>query len=275
MNGLFVEAMMNPISGQVLIVEDEVNIRAGLRDTLLKDEHVVIDAGSGEEALAKLKAIPCDAAVVDIRMPGMSGIELLQAIRAQWQHISVIMLTGHGDLESAMAAVKAGAHDYLLKPAHLEQIRQTVREAVSTSRWRRKQASLLESLRAGLADLEEGVAGQNPAPPTSSETRSLDMGRLHLNFSTYELERDGIPIHLSPTEFKLLTILAVHLDEVIDYATLARLSLGYEPELWEAKELVKRHVLAIRRKIEVDPATPHYIINVRGVGYRLVLPRDD
>jgi len=266
---------MNTNSGRVLVVEDEVNIRAGLRDTLLKDEHIVIDVSSGEEALARLTVTPCDAAVVDIRMPGMSGIELLQAIRAQWQHISVIMLTGHGDLESAMAAVKAGAHDYLLKPAPPDTIRQAVREAVATSRRRRKQAGLLESLRAGLADLDEGVAGQHPAPPTSSELRSLDVGRLHLNFSTYELDRDGIPIHLSPTEFKLLTILASHLDEVIDYTTLAHLSLGYEPELWEAKELVKRHVLAIRRKIEVDPATPRYIINVRGVGYRLASPRDD
>lgn len=266
---------MNTISGQVLIVEDEVNIRAGLRDTLLKDGHVVIDTGNGEEALARLKVTPCDAAVVDIRMPGMSGIVLLQTIRAQWQHISVIMLTGHGDLESAIAAVKAGAHDYLLKPARPETIRQTVREAVATSRRRRKQASLLESLRAGLADLDNSTANQNPSPPTSPEIRSLNVGRLRLNFSTYELDRDGIPIHLSPTEFKLLSILAAHLDEVIDYATLARLSLGYEPEPWEAKELVKRHVLAIRRKIEVDPAAPRYIINVRGVGYRLVSPGDD
>jgi DNA-binding NtrC family response regulator len=103
--------MMETYSGRIVIAEDEDNIRAGLRDVLGKDGHVITDVGSGEEALAALATNPFDTAIVDIRMPGMSGIELLQSIRAGWGHVAVIILTGHGDLDSAMAAVRAGAHD--------------------------------------------------------------------------------------------------------------------------------------------------------------------
>ncbi|MFQ5612026.1 MAG: response regulator transcription factor [Anaerolineae bacterium] len=263
---------MNAVSGQVLIVEDEVNIRAGLRDILAKDGHTVTGVGSGEEALVALSSADYDVALVDIRMPGMSGIELLQATRERWQHLAVIILTGHGDLESAMAAVKAGAHDYLLKPARPDAIRQTVIEAIAVSRRRRERTQLLATLRTSL-DRLDGIAPEptsqaQPAP----DGRLLQVGDLHIDLRAHEVRRDGEAIHLSPSEFKLLAALASRPGEVVDYSTLARLSLGYEAELWEAKELIKRHVFTVRHKIEPDPASPRYLLNVRGVGYRLAAP---
>lgn len=264
---------MNTITGRVLIAEDEVNIRAGLRDILGKDGHIVTDVGSGEEALATLASGACDVAIVDIRMPGMSGIELMQALRARWREMAVIILTGHGDLESAIAAVKAGAHDYLIKPAQPDTIRQAVLEAVAASRRRKKQAQLLASLRAGLSSLDD-LADEtihNPAP--SPAARLVDIGDLHIDLRSHQVYRDGRQVHLSPTEFKLLVILATRPGEVSDYVTLARLGLDYDTELWEAKELVKRHVFAMRQKIEPDPASPRYLLNVRGVGYRLTFPQ--
>lgn len=260
---------MDTVSGRVLITEDEANIRTGLRDVLTKDGHSVIDVGSGEEALVALASTTYDAAVVDIRMPGMSGIELLHAIRDRWPHVAVIILTGHGDLESAISAVKAGAHDYLLKPAKPEAIRQTVIEAITISRRRKERTQLLESLRSGLARLDDRATDALSESTPTPDVRLLAVGDLDIDLRSHEVRRDGIPVHLSPTEFKLLVALASHMDEVVDYNTLVQLSLGYETTPWEAKELIKRHVSAVRRKIEPNPASPRYLLNVRGVGYRL------
>jgi DNA-binding response OmpR family regulator len=267
--------MMETYSGRIVIAEDEDNIRAGLRDVLGKDGHVVTDVGSGEEALAALATNPFDTAIVDIRMPGMSGIELLQSIRAGWGHVAVIILTGHGDLDSAMAAVKAGAHDYLLKPAQPETIRRTVLEAVKMSRRRKKQTQLIEAMRSGLAGMDDPPDDAANDSTASAGRRPLVIGDLYLDLRAHELFQSGRAIHLSPTEFKLLAVLASQPNEVVDYPTLARLSLGYDTTLWEAKELIKRHVSAIRRKIEPDPVSPHYILNVRGVGYRLAASDPD
>jgi DNA-binding response OmpR family regulator len=263
---------MNTVSGQVLIVEDEINIQAGLHDTLVEDGHAVTAVGSGEEALVTLASAEYDVAIVDIRMPGMSGIELLQLVRERWEYLVVILLTGHGDLKSAMAAIKAGAYDYLLKPAQPKIIRQIVAEAITTSRRRKEQGQLLESLRTSLNRLESLAGKPAPDPGPAPKVRSLKLGDLRLDLYTHEVRRNGTLVHLSPTEFKLLVTLASRLGEVIDYVSLAQLSLGYETTLWEAKELTKRHVSAVRHKIEPDPADPRYLLNVRGVGYRLVAP---
>ena len=151
---------------RIVIAEDEANIRAGLRDVLVKEGHFVKDVGSGEEALAALATGMFDAVIADIRMPGMSGIELLQSIRARWGYLTVIILTGHGDLESAMAAVRAGAHEYLLKPAQPEAILRTVREAVTISRRRRAEGQLIEAMRSPVASRGERC-GRLPASMTA------------------------------------------------------------------------------------------------------------
>lgn len=254
---------------RIVIAEDEANIRAGLRDILVKEGHFVRDVGSGEEALVALATGVFDAVIADIRMPGMSGIELLQSIRARWGYLAVIILTGHGDLESAMAAVRAGAHEYLLKPAQPEAILRTVREAVTVSRRRRAEGQLVEAMRSSLARMDDVAGDASSGSTASSGNRLFKFGGLHIDPRAHEVYRDGTVVHLSPTEFKLLVALASRPDEVVDYTTLARLSLGYDTTLWEAKELLKRHVSAMRRKIEADPASPRYLLNVRGVGYRL------
>ncbi len=237
---------------------------------LIKDGHIITDVGSAEEALAVLESFDCETAIVDIRMPGMSGIELLEAVRARWPHISVIVLTGHGTLVSAMAAVKAGAHDYLLKPAQPGTIRQTLAEALAVSRRRREQDHLLESLRASLERLNDLPASHAAETRSAMDTRQLKVGDLLIDFRSHEVHREGgVPIPLSPSEFKLLAALASRLGEVIEYVALVRLGLGYDADSLEARELIKRHVFELRQKIEPDPASPQYILNVRGVGYRL------
>jgi DNA-binding response OmpR family regulator len=260
---------MSEDAGRILVVDDEPNIRAGLRDVLLRDGHTVTEAGSGQEALAILESAVCDAAIIDIRMPEMPGTELMELIRTRWPHTAVIMLTGHGTLESAMTAVKAGAHDYLLKPARPEAIRESLATAIVMSRRHTAEAQFLDTMRTGLRHLEDVTASPPIQSPGTDHTHRLEVGDLRIDLRAYEVRRSGTLVHLSPTEFKLLVTLASHPGEAVGYASLVELSLGYEAELWEAKELIKRHIFALRHKIEPDPAAPHYILNVRGVGYRL------
>ncbi len=265
--------MKNP-NGKVLIVDDEANILAGLADVLAGDGHQVQQAGSGARALEVLETYPCEVVVLDIHMPEMSGLELLAEIRQRWPHIRVLLLTGQGSLKSAMAAIKAGAHDYLLKPARPAEIRQAVSKAVVSTRKRRAQAQLLDSLAGGLETLREfdDTTETEPRRDRPARGRTLRIGALQIDTRGHEVRVGGVPVALTPTEFDLLVVLARRLGEVLEYRQLIRLGMGYDAERYEAKELVKRHIFSLRRKIEETPAKPRYLQNVRGVGYRLVRP---
>jgi DNA-binding response OmpR family regulator len=259
--------------GKILIVDDEANIRRGLRAVLVKDGHHVQEASSAEEALPILETFPCEAAIVDIRMPGMTGDQLLPEIRSRWPTISVILLTGHGTLETAMVAIKAGAFDYLLKPTQPDAIRQTVDAALAAARQASEEARLFAAIRGSMERLDQLPSSSQPSPSTQDakpdEERYLTAGDLVIDLRAYDVRRNNEPIALTPSEFQLLIALASQAGQVIDYVTLVRLSLDYDAEPWEAKELIKRHIFSLRKKIEPEPSSPRYILNVRGIGYRL------
>lgn len=252
--------------GKILIVDDEDNIRAGLRAVLAKAGHEIEDVATAEAALSTLATFVPETAVVDIRMPGMSGTALLQEIRARWPHMAVIMLTGHGTLETAMAAVKAGAHDYLLKPAKPDVIRQVVESALAATRRRRAEAQFLRTVRDGLAQVE--AAPVTPVPPPDAANGPIKVGNVTIDCRAHEVTRADERIDLTPSEYNLLVALASRPGEVIDYVNLVRQTLDVAAEDWEAKELIKRHVFTLRQKLEPDPSQPRYVLNVRGVGYR-------
>ncbi len=259
-----------PFPGKILLVDDETNIRQGLKAVLQKDKHEVQDVASAEEALALLPTLDAEVAVLDIRMPGMTGIELLAALKAQVPHLAVILLTGHGTLETAVTAVKEGAFDYLLKPAKPDTLREVVQRALAVARRQREQALLLETLQTGLQRLQQLPARPPLAQPTNLPMNNLlKIGDLVINRATYEVWYAAESLSLTPTEYSLLVALAEQAGAVIDYVTLAKVVLDYEAERWEAKELIKRHVYALRHKLEPQPDHPQFILNVRGVGYRL------
>jgi len=266
--------MNSEISGSVLIVDDEINIRKGLRTMLSKDGHTIRDAGSGEEALEIVQSFACEAAIIDIRMPGMQGTELLYELKALRPFLAVILLTGHGTLRTAMTAIQEGAYNYLLKPAKPDNLRQSVREAVIVSRRQRQEAQLINSLRSGLQQLEtlpSGVAVDADLPGRERTAVYL-VGALHIDDRAHSVRRAGEEINLTPSEYDVLLVLAQHPGQVVDYVTLVKLGLEYEAEPWEAKELIKRHIYTLRLKLEPEPTAPRYIRNVRAVGYRLDAP---
>jgi DNA-binding NtrC family response regulator len=126
----------------VLLADDERSIAITLRDDLVEDGHKVTVVGDGKEALAELKARPFDLLITDIRMPGMDGISLLKAARELDPPPEVIVITGHGTIESAVDAIRHGAHDYVLKPFLNEDLLRRVRTLVEVRRLRHKVQSL-------------------------------------------------------------------------------------------------------------------------------------
>lgn len=261
-------------SGKILIVDDEENIRSGLRAMLAKDGHEIREVDRADLALEYLKTFAAETAVVDIRLPGMNGIDLLAEIRSRWPHISVVLLTGHGTLETAMTAVKEGAHDYLLKPTKPAALREVVEEALTASRRRREEALLINNLRSGLQRLAQlPAAGPAGGEDTAVVTPIVSFGDLRIDQQAHEVTCTGHPISLTPSEYNLLLVLATRPGEVMTYVDLVRDALHYQAEVWEAKELIKRHVFTLRQKIEPDTSNPRYIFNVRGVGYRFARNR--
>lgn len=251
---------------RILIVDDEPAIRSGLATILETADYRVQAVDSGEAALASFEEQDFDLALLDIRMPGMSGVELMQEIHAQWPHTAVILLTGYGSLDSAIAAVRAGASDYLLKPSGAERIRNSVARALKQSMEERQREELVERLREGLSQIDQGLRR-----PSLDTTRVLEVGDLQLDARRHEARRGEKNLDLTPTEFDLLAYLMRHPERAIGHQELVREVQGYDAEVWEARELIKYHIHTLRQKVEPDPSTHRYIHTVRGVGYKLAV----
>jgi DNA-binding response OmpR family regulator len=229
---------------RTLVVDDEENIRFFLKGTLQRAGHTVVTASSGEEALNRLRETPFDLIMLDLRLGGrVDGLRVLEAVRWRWPQTVVIILTGYGSLQSAMAAIREGVDGYLLKPVEPQEVRQAVREALE----RRERLACPQ-------EIEEDVLQRGPF--------SVDLNK-HL------VTMDGQPLELTPHEFELLVHLVQKAPEVISPKELVRVVRDYEPEyLHEAREIIKWYIHRLRRKVEPEPSNPRYILNVRGVGYR-------
>jgi DNA-binding response OmpR family regulator len=257
-------------AGRILVVDDEANIRDGLRAVLERQGHEVRTADSADSALRELAVFSAEVIILDIRMPGMTGIDLLPRLREHRPPTAVILLTGHGSLQSAMAAIRENAFDYLLKPASPVAIQAALARALHSVRRQRSQVTLLDTLRSGLADLEpEPQAESTPAPPAASPVWKL--GDLIIDPARHTVWCRARTIDLTPTEYRLLVALLEKGGATLDYISAVRLTLGFSTEKREAKELIKRHIFTLRQKIEPDPSRPQLILNIRGVGYRAAL----
>lgn len=209
--------------------------------------------------------------ILDLRLNGTSANEAMKAISAKMPSCSVIVLTE----QSMNDPGGVGFQDYAgTRARKFDLPLAKIGEQFGASE--KQRAALLSDWHPG----GQGFAiltptGQVGHRSSSFRPRQLTLGNLRINLQAHEVHIGSKPVHLTLTEFRLLVALAMHLGEVLDYASLVRQCLGYEAELLEAKELIKRHICALRRKIEPSPANPRYIINIRGVGYRMAMPQGD
>jgi two-component system alkaline phosphatase synthesis response regulator PhoP len=261
---------------KILIVDDETAVRTSLRKALAQEGLAIEEASSGEEALQMLSHLSFELVLTDIRMYEVSGLDLLAEIRNQWPDTVVILLTGYASLESAIQALRQGAHDYLIKPASIHEVRASVREGLDKRQEAIHRRDLLARLREGILELsgqtdEESVASlfKEPARASDADPASdwLQVGDLTVDKAKYLVAVAGAPIELTSTEFRLLTCLLDNRGRVVHYRELVEKVHGYECDLFEARQLIMPHVSNLRRKLRVGPDSPDLIKNVRGVGY--------
>jgi DNA-binding response OmpR family regulator len=252
---------------KILVVDDEPAIRSGLSAILQTAGYSVTAVASGEAALQHLEEHSTDLALLDIRMPGMSGVELMQQIKGRWPRVAIILLTGYASVDSAVAAVRAGADDYLTKPSRAETIKSSVARALDRRAETGRRDEFLRQLREGLNQLDAGDEPTGIAP-----VAILQVGDLRVDLTRHEAQRGDEALLLTPTEFDLLTYLMRNAGRAISHQELVREVQGYETELWEAREITKYHIYALRQKLEPDPSAPQYIHTVRGIGYKLSPP---
>lgn len=271
--------MSNEEDAYVLVVDDEGAIRYSISKTLQRVGYQVHTAASGEEALEMMRRQEYDVVLTDIRMPGLSGVDLLARIKEEAPDAVVILLTGYASLETAIESLRLGAHDYLVKPSSSQDIRNSVAQGVERAHNLKHRRVLLRAIRENVEELtgdrgEAEVAetkAKAPAvgTPVVTPITTMTIGPLTIYPGRYQISVGDQPIDLTPTEFDLLLYLAAHRGRVVPCSELVREVRGYTLEEHEAREVIRPHVSNLRRKLKASGQNPNIIVNVRGIGYRL------
>jgi len=266
------------MEGHILIIDDEASLRRTMARILQREGYEVTTAANGEEGLKLVSEQPFDLVYSDIRMPDMSGLELLRTVHAKFPDLPVILFTAQPDLNSAVEAVRSGATDYLLKPLKPQAVidrTKAVLEKRQNERRKRELQRQIDSLQAELNSLEkvdgEETGSSKQEQVSASSDRYFKCGMLTLDLYAQRVTMDERAVDLPPTSFDYLLVLARHSPNVVDYKTLVSEAQGYETDTHEAQELTKWHIHHMRQAIEPDPRKPVHVINVRGTGYRLIM----
>ena len=227
-------------TGRILVVDDEPQIRRVLRATLTAQGYEVQDSRTGEDALASIRNSRFDLILLDMNMPGMGGLETCRSIRSG-SEVAIIMLTVHDAEQDKVAALDAGADDYITKPFSMPE--------------------LLARIRAALRRL-----------PTSTEggAESVRLDTVEINLATRRVISKSGEIRLTPKEFDLLQFFVGNPNVPIPHSRLLQAVWG--PDYGNQVEYLRVFVNQLRKKIEPDPSKPRYLLTEPWVGYRFALP---
>ena len=220
---------------RVLVVDDEPAIRRFLRVSLTAHGYAVFEAESGEGALQCLPADRPDLVILDLGLPDIDGVEVTRRLR-EWTAVPILILSVRGQETDKIAALDAGADDYLTKPFGA--------------------GELLARMRAAL---------RRAATPTAEPV--FVTGALAVDFAHRSVSVAGRELQLTPTEYDLLRVLVTHAGKVLTHHQLLRQvwGIGYEADT----HMLRVNISNLRRKLEPDPTRPQYILTEPGVGYRL------
>jgi DNA-binding response OmpR family regulator len=260
-----------------LVVDDERNIRRTLKGALERF-YSVETASEGKETLSLLSEADFDLLLLDIHMPGMDGLEVLEAVKRQHPETTVIILTGYASVDNAVHALRHGAFNYLQKPASHEEILESVEEglkhALDEHQRRKTLRETRQLLTQGLEQLDAITPGQegrevqtNSAEHDPGSDRFLERGPLVIDVYRREAKLHGEMLNLTAGEYDLLLCLAQEAPRVLGPQELVERTRGYECDLSEAREVIRWQVYLLRQKVEEEPSSPEYVLNVRGRGY--------
>lgn len=268
-------------TAQILIVEDEANIRLFLEHLLKREGYQITLAPDGEKALEHIRARRFDLIILDLNLGrGVSGMDVLTVVHDTTPQTAVILLTGYATLETAIAALRQGAHDYLLKPCQADQIRLSVRNGLQKREKEQQRQTLLTQLEQNLQTTLDGIRAiggddgmaEVPVMPTTSgpNDRFLRWGRVLVADLTRHMMMCGNKVlPLSPTEFELLVYLLKHAPRVITPQEIMAQVQGYSGDTWDASEVVRPHIYRLRQKLKASCGRDDIIQTVRGVGYAI------
>ena len=226
-------------AGRILVVDDDPQIRRVMRVTLTAQGYEVDDARSGDEALEKLRERRSDLVLLDMNMPGLSGIETCRLIRAD-SEVGIIMLTVRDSEADKVEALDAGADDYVTKPFRTPELLARIRAALRRS----------PSARA-------------------AEIRHLALGPIEVDFEARRVQAGDRRVRLTPKELDVLRYLALHAGKVVTHRELLQAVWG--PDYGDEVDYLRVIVNQLRKKIEADPSHPVYLLTEPWVGYRLQL----
>ncbi|HEV3105899.1 MAG TPA: two-component system response regulator KdpE [Trinickia sp.] len=222
----------------VVLIEDEKQIRRFVRTSLEGEGIVVHDAETGKQGLVEAATRKPDLIIVDLGLPDTDGLDVIRELRG-WTDLPVIVLSARTHEAEKVAALDAGADDYLTKPFGVSE--------------------LLARIRAHLR--RRNQAGATESPQVCFGTVSVDL-------ALRRVMRDGEAVHLTPIEYRLLATLVRHAGRVLTHRQLLRDVWG--PSHVESNHYLRIYMAHLRQKLERDPAQPEHIVTETGVGYRLV-----
>jgi DNA-binding response OmpR family regulator len=261
----------------ILIVDDDNHLRLSLSLILQKEKYRVDTAANAEEALAQLESHKYDLMFLDLNMPGMSGIDLLVEVHKGYPNISVLILTAHAALESALQAVRLEARDYLIKPVEPELILTRAAEILAEREQPTRKQEIIRQMQDLLSELQE-INGDDATPtsalaalPPADSARFLNKGDFELDLHARHASLNGSYIPVTGVNFDFLSTLLHHAPKAVTHKTLVKEAQGYDITSAEAKDLTRWRIHELRKVIEKDPRHPKYILTVRGIGYRLAV----
>ena len=222
----------------IIVVEDEPDIRRFLRAALLSSGYRLVEATTGQEGLQAAETRQPDLVILDLGLPDMDGLEVIRQLRA-WSIVPIIVLSAKGQETVKVAALDAGADDYIAKPFGVSE--------------------LLARMRVSLRHADRSEQG--------GTTPVFVTGDLQVDFAQRRVRVKGKDVHLTPIEYRLLTTLAKHAGKVLTRNQLLT-------EVWgrpyaDQVHYLHVHMAQLRRKIESNPTRPRYLLTEPGVGYRL------
>ncbi len=254
---------------RVLVVDDDLYQRHSTAEILRLSGFEVDEAPNGFEAVKALQSKHYEAMLLDLKMPGMSGEEVLRRLPEIAPEVEVVLLTAHGSLDSAILALRQGAVDYLRKPATAGQIVDAVSRAVSKYRERRRKEELLGALERSIRELKGDRSSGEGEQPFVLREEGATTPKIQVDWDRRIVRFGDAEVYLTPAESRLFRVLWEAQGKVVPHGKLVRLVQGYEAEAWEAPEITRPLVSRLRAKLAKLPGGDKWIVNVRGTGYVL------
>lgn len=230
----------NTQAKRLMIVDDDVEMRTLLAEYFRRLGFEVAEKESGLAALQTATTDHFDCFILDVAMPEMSGLELLKKLRDRGNETPALFLTAHDLLDDKVAGFEAGADDYLAKPFSPRELEYRI---------------------------EALLRRNSPAPRTTGDEERMEIGDLVVDKRRHEVSRGGARIDLTPLEFQILELLASEPGRAWSRNDLLDRVWSTEYEGYQRN--IDPHINRLRKKLEADPKNPHYVLTVRGVGYKL------